>query len=125
MPDTIPAWYVPAFTRSFLCFVFAALLAPLLFGAIALAPDIAWTRHTCWQVVAGTVFALLFLNSGIIHMHVVFYGRHIIVSQQFLQAERVVARHEVAHGEGMAQNVRTDAFAGDARAFAKACKQHL
>ena len=126
----MPCWHMQSKAcfhsmRPVLLLVFTTLLAFRFLRAIAFTPDIAWTRHSCGQVIAGTVFAFLLLNGGIIHMHIVLDGGYIIVSQQYLQAERIIAQHEVAHGEGMTQNVRTDAFAGDASPLAKAGEQHL
>ena len=68
-------------------------------------------------MITGTVLALLGLDGLVVHMHVVLDGRHVLVSQQLLQAEGVVAQHQVANGKRVAQNVRADALAGDARAL--------
>ena len=56
-------------------------------------------------------------------MHVVLDRRHILMPQQFLQAKGVIAQHQVADGEGMAENVRADALLCNPRTFANACKE--
>src|SRR5207248_2122847 len=70
-------------------------------------------RHAGRQMIPGTVLALLLLNIVVVHAHVELDGGHVLVPKQFLQAERVVARLQVADGEGVPQDVRADALVGD------------
>jgi len=74
-------------------------------------------------MVARAVLALLGLDRLIVHVHVVLDGRHILMPQQFLEAKGVIAQHQVADGEGMAEDVRADALAGDARSFTDALEE--
>ena len=64
-------------------------------------------------MIPWTVLALLLLNIVIIHAHVELDRGHVFVAEQLLQAERVVARLQVADGEGVPQDVRADALVGD------------
>ena len=99
--------------------VLLARSAPLPFRPIAFAPDLPRPRHARRQVISGTVLALLILNGRVVHVHVVLDRRHILMPQQFLQAKRVIAQHQVAHREGMPQDMRADALVGDPGSLAK------
>ena len=74
-------------------------------------------------MIARTVLALLRLDRLIVHVHVVFDRRHILMPQQFLQAKGVIAQHQVANGEGMAEDVGADALAGDTRSLPDALEE--
>jgi hypothetical protein len=56
-------------------------------------------------------------------VHVAFDRGHILMPQQFLQTERVIAQYQVANGEGMAKNVRADALIGDAHPLPDALEE--
>jgi len=74
-------------------------------------------------MITGAVLALLRLNGLVIHMHIVLHRRHVLVSQQLLQAEGVVAQYQVADGEGMTEDVGIDAFVRNPGAFTQARKE--
>jgi hypothetical protein len=65
----------------------SAFLASLLLGfwlvggPIPFASGLPWSWDTGWQVIARAVLAFLFLNSFIIHVHIIFDGSHILMSQ--------------------------------------------
>ncbi len=61
--------------------------------------------------------------TAVVHMHVVLDGRHVLMSQQFLQTEGIVAQYQVADGKGMAENVRTDALVSDPRTLSDAFEE--
>lgn len=67
--------------------------------------------------------ALLIVKGLVVHPHVDFDGRHIFVSEQFLQAERITTIDQVANGKGVSQNMRTDAFARNPGAFFEPLKE--
>ncbi len=62
---------------------------------------------------ARTELAFLLLDILVTHMHVVLHGRHILMAQQLLQAERSAAQLQVADGKGVAEAVRIDPFIRD------------
>ncbi len=62
------------------------------------------------QVITGAILPLLRLDGLVIHVHVVLHRGHVFMSQQFLEAERVVAQHQVTDGERMTENVGTHAL---------------
>src|SRR5258708_18533212 len=74
-------------------------------------------------MISRTVLPLLLLNIFIIHVHVQANRQEILVSQQFLERKRVVAQLQVTNGEGMTEDVRADALAGDPGPFAQAREQ--
>jgi len=74
-------------------------------------------------MIARAILALLGLDGLIIHMHIVLDGGHVLVPQQFLQAKGIVAEHQVADGEGMPEDVRTDAFPRHPRTLADASEE--
>jgi len=74
-------------------------------------------------MITGAVLAFLRLDGLVVHVHIILDGSHILVSQQFLQAEGVIAQHQVANGERMTQDVGADAFISDPGAFAQARKE--
>ncbi len=74
-------------------------------------------------MIARAILSLLCLNGLIIHMHIIFDRGHILMSEQFLQAERIVAQNEVADRKCMAKNVGTDPFPCDACSFFQAGEQ--
>ncbi len=61
-------------------------------------------------MIAWAVLVLLRLDGLVVHVHVVLDRRHIFMAQQFLQAERVMAQHQVADGKRMPEDMRADAF---------------
>src|SRR5436305_9699609 len=61
-----------------------------------------------WHIVARAEFALLLLHKRIVEVHIVFDGRYILMPEQLLQRVDVTAKHEVTHGEGVAEDVSTD-----------------
>ena len=71
-------------------------------------------------MVAGAVLALLLLNIVVVHVHVEPHGREVLMPQQLLEREGVVAQLEVADREGVAEDVRADTLAGDASPLAQA-----
>ena len=73
--------------------------------------EISWPRHPGGDMIARTVFALLLLQHSIIHMNVIEHGVEIFMPQQLLQAEGIIAFHQIVHGERVAQNMRADALA--------------
>ena len=75
------------------------------------------------QVISRAVLALLRLDCLVVHVHVVLHSAHILVTQQFLQAERIIAQHQVADREGVPEDVRTDALVRDPGSLANARKQ--
>ena len=99
--------------------------APLPLRPIAFAPDLPRPRHARRQMISRTVLALLILNGRVVHVHVVLDRRHILMPQQFLQAKRVIAQYQVAHREGMPQDMRADALVGDPGSLAKTREEHL
>ena len=74
-------------------------------------------------MIPRAILPLLFLNVFIIHVHVQLHRCHIFMTQQFLQAEGVLAEFQVANGKGVTEDVWTDALARDARSFLEASKQ--
>ena len=59
-------------------------------------------------MVAGADLALLHLNMDIVEVHIVADRLHVLVPRQLLQGERIPAQHQVADGEGVAEDVRRD-----------------
>lgn len=74
-------------------------------------------------MVSWAILALLCLDRLIVHMHVVLDGGHVFMPEQFLETEGIIAQDQVANGEGMAEDVRTDALVGEACPFAQASKE--
>src|SRR5215467_9093295 len=109
-------------TRAPRCSLLAFLCA-LSSGPVATPPCLPRPWHMLWQVVSGAVLALLRLDGLIVHVHVVLDGGHVLVTQQLLQAEGIVAQHQVADSERVAQNVRADAFASDTGALSDALEE--
>ena len=70
-----------------------------------------------------TIFSLLCLDCLIIHMHVIFYRGHILMPQQLLETEGIIAQDEVANGKSMAKNVGTDTLVGDPCPFAQTSEE--
>ena len=91
----------PAPRRSL--FVLLCALSPCPVAASARLPG---PRHARGQVITWAVLALLGLDGLVVHVHIVVDGGHVLVAQQFLQAEGVIAQHQVADGERVAQDVR-------------------
>src|SRR5260370_4417644 len=86
----------------------------LIFCLETFAPRFAWPWHAWGNVISRTIFPFLILDRRIIHMHVIFHRRHIFMSKQLLQAKGIVALHQIVNGEGMTEDVRTDALADNA-----------
>jgi hypothetical protein len=61
-------------------------------------------------MITGTVLALLGLDRLIVHVHVGLHRRHILVSEELLQTKWIIAQHQVTNGEGVTENVGTDAL---------------
>lgn len=60
--------------------------------------------HTIkWHVVARRELAFLLLGQGVIEMHVLPDGGHILMTQQFLEGENVAAEHQKADCECMTE----------------------
>ena len=74
-------------------------------------------------MIAWAVLALLGLDRLVVHVHIVLDGRHVLMPQQFLQAKGIIAQHQVANCEGMAENVRADALLCNPCTFSNACKE--
>jgi hypothetical protein len=83
----------------------------------ALAPKIAWARHASWNMIARAKLAFLLLHDRIVHMDVIEYGGQILMSQQFLQAKRIIALEQIVHGEGVSQDMWANPFARDSGAL--------
>src|SRR5579883_811064 len=76
-----------------------------------------WSGHAGRQMVSRTVFALLRLNGLIVHMHIHLDCGHILMPQQFLEAKRIIAQHQITNGECMAEDMRANSFASDSGAL--------
>jgi hypothetical protein len=100
-----------------------ALLLTLPPGPVAAASRFSWPWHACGQMVARAVLTLLRLDGLIVHMHVVLDGRHVLMSQQFLQTEGIVAQYQVADRKGMTEDVRADALVSDPCTLADAFEE--
>src|SRR5262249_32890295 len=68
------------------------------------------------HMIAGAELALLRLDMQVVEVHVVTDRLHVLMAQQLLQTGRIAARHQVAHGEGVAENVRRNPPIGEAKA---------
>ncbi len=101
-----------------------ALLLTLPPGPVAAASRFSRPWHACGQMVARAVLTLLCLDGLIVHMHVVLDGRHVLMSQQFLQTEGIVAQYQVADRKGMTEDVRADALVSDPCTLADAFEVH-
>jgi hypothetical protein len=105
--------------------LFFVLLCARSSGPVAASARLPRSWHARGQVIARAELALLLLDGGVIHVHVVLHGRHVLVAQQFLETKGVVAQHQVARREGVAQDVRADALAADAGPLANAGEEHF
>ena len=76
-------------------------------------------------MIARTIFALLLLKHGIIHMDVVEHRGQIFMSQQLLETKGIVTLDEVVHGKGVPQDVRADAFVCNACTRFESLEEHL
>src|SRR5260370_41350747 len=83
------------------------------------------SRHPCGQMISRTVLAFLRLNGLIIHVHVVLDRRNVLVAKQFLEAEWIIAQHQVANGKSMAQDMGTDALVSNPCSFADPLEKQL
>ncbi len=75
---------VSAFFSLYSCTFHGSPLSLVLFFLEALPSGLARPRHAGWDVIARAIFAFLFLEHRIIHMHVILYRGQIFVSQQLL-----------------------------------------
>lgn len=92
-------------------------------GLEASAARLARPRHARRRMIARAELAFLLLDGLITHAHVDLHGRHVLVPQQLLQAERIAASHQVADRKGMAQNMRAHPPSGEPGPFAQPGEQ--
>src|SRR5258708_5196599 len=74
-------------------------------------------------MVAGAKFALLTLDGLVIHAHIDLHRRHILMSEQFLQAEWIAPVDQITDRESMPQNVRTHPLAGNSGTVLETSKE--
>jgi hypothetical protein len=98
-------------------------LLSLLLRPVATPSRLPRPRHARGQVIARAVLPLLLLNIIVIHVHVQAHRREVLVPQQLLERKWVVTQLEVADGEGVAEDVRADALAGNPSPLAQAREQ--
>lgn len=72
-------------------FHFRTALAFVIVGLEAFAAGFFRLWHPHREMITGAVLALLGLDGLIVHVHVILDGRHILMSQQFLEAKGVIA----------------------------------
>src|SRR5205807_10530951 len=97
----------------------------LLFRPVTLVSGLTWSRHSRRNVIARAKFALLLLHDRIVHMDVVEDGGQILMTQEFLQAKRIIALEQIVHRKRMPQDMRADSLACNLSSLFEALDEHL